>query len=769
MSVRDLLRVLVAGLLGSALPTTGLAQVPPGQRSFGTESFVEVVAGSLPVVISAGHGGGLEPAEIPDRSWGVTVQDGSTEALARELAAALTRLTGRHPHLVLSHLHRRKLDPNREIVEAAQGDPKAERAWNEFHGAIAHARQQATAAWGGGLYIDVHGHGHAIQRIEWGYALSAGDYLQSDAILDTQAFVARSSLRGAAGRPGNRHSQLLRGADSLGGLMQGRGYAGVPSPAVPAPGGDPYFDGGYSVRRWGSIDGSFVDGVQIEFPGDLRRSMPVRRAMVGGLAASIVTWLDRHLGIEAGGGDRITVRALDPALTESGAPTALRVERAQAAPTERIVVWSIGGRATPGADYRALPFVVTIPAGAAFVDVPVEPWTDTLDEGDETIRVQLFGGAEIGWPAVAEIVLRDEGQDPGLAMRLPLEAPVGGRMPDLSGRGRDAVLLPSPTQGPGPVAAGAVDAALWFDGIDDALRVADFGVAPGLAFTLSFWFRAAPPASGASGFRYLVSHGAVGAPSSLQVYFLESSRTLRTYLRFDNARSPNSHLDVPENLMDGAWHHYALSASAGGRSFVAIDGLVLAENPHAGDRYDPSGPLFFGGRADGDPARFFAGELDEIRLQTRALGEAEVAVLRAARPGTARSYGIGCPLPGAPVLSVAGRPETDRRISLQAGGAPAVPTFLGLGLRDDLWLGSPLPFWLGGLGAPACAVLQDLVDTAGGTTDAQGRFAVPLLIPRDPGLVGQRIYFQVFQLVPGANPLGLAVSAGLELRLGGLR
>ena len=58
---------------------------------------------------------------------------------------AMIDLTGHAPHVVISHLDRVKLDPNREIDEAAQDNPFAERAWNEYHGYIDRARAAASA------------------------------------------------------------------------------------------------------------------------------------------------------------------------------------------------------------------------------------------------------------------------------------------------------------------------------------------------------------------------------------------------------------------------------------------------------------------------------------------------------------------------------------------------------------------------------------------------------------------------------------------------
>ena len=48
---------------------------------------------------------------------------------------------------------RSRLDPNREDLQAAQGDPSALRAYTEFHSAINHAKSLVKR----GLLIDFHG------------------------------------------------------------------------------------------------------------------------------------------------------------------------------------------------------------------------------------------------------------------------------------------------------------------------------------------------------------------------------------------------------------------------------------------------------------------------------------------------------------------------------------------------------------------------------------------------------------------------------------
>jgi hypothetical protein len=72
---------------------------------------------------------------------------------------------------------------------------------------------------------------------------------------------------------------------------------------------------------------------------------------------------------------------------------------------------SIGGTATPGSDYQALPATLLIPDGQASADMPVTPFDDLEVETDETVAVTLLPGTGyvVGSPDSAEIkVLSDD-------------------------------------------------------------------------------------------------------------------------------------------------------------------------------------------------------------------------------------------------------------------------------------------------------------------------------------------------------------------------
>ena len=283
-----------------APPSTGAAQAyAPGGTYYGRNAYIEFRAGALPIIVSAPHGGSLEPAEIPNRTSGTTVSDTATEDLARAVADALASKTGRHPSLVICRLKRTKIDVNRDIGEGAQGNPSAEQAWNEFHGFLDAARGLAAAAHGRALLVDVHGHGHPKPRIEIGYLLSAADLDRTDTDLDDPAWARQSSIRTLAAESGLRFSGLLRGPESLGGRLDRAGYLAVPGPSTPSPGSDPYFEGGYITRRHGSADAGPVSAVQLETPYPGVRDTPASRSHFAAvLADALAAYFAAHFRIQ---------------------------------------------------------------------------------------------------------------------------------------------------------------------------------------------------------------------------------------------------------------------------------------------------------------------------------------------------------------------------------------------------------------------------------------------------------------------------------------
>jgi hypothetical protein len=277
------------------LPDHGTAWTA-GSSYRGRGGYVEYRPGDLPVILAAPHGGDLEPSEIADRTSGVTVTDRNTIELLEALADALEVETGERPHLVVSRLDRGKLDPNRELAEAVEsGAPYASLAWEEYHAFLDTARAVVARGLGWGLFLDLHGHGHDVDRVELGYLLSGSELALGDAALDLLA--PGTSIRTLVAESGTPLSGLIRGPTAFGTLLAAAGVPAIPSDVDQAPGADPYFTGGYSTRRHGSREGGPVSGIQLEhhFPG-LRDTQANREAYAAAAAGVIRTYLETHFG-----------------------------------------------------------------------------------------------------------------------------------------------------------------------------------------------------------------------------------------------------------------------------------------------------------------------------------------------------------------------------------------------------------------------------------------------------------------------------------------
>lgn len=282
-------RLSIQAEAASASTQVTALPIPPGSPIFGREGYVEYRPGTLPVVLTAPHGGSMEPAEIPDRTVGTFVQDRRTIELSEAIADSLEARTGGRPHLVILHLHRRKLDANRDLDEAAQGNRHADRAWHEFHLFTEAALIQVEEQGRDGFYIDVHGHGHPIQRLELGYLLTGADLALTNPELDLIGARTKSSVGALADRRERSHASLIRGNVSLGALWEARGFPTVPSPMQPSPAGEPYFTGGYNTRRHTCASGTFICGVQLEANWDGVRSTAAHRAAFAGATAAILS------------------------------------------------------------------------------------------------------------------------------------------------------------------------------------------------------------------------------------------------------------------------------------------------------------------------------------------------------------------------------------------------------------------------------------------------------------------------------------------------
>src|SRR4051812_22562711 len=150
---------VVAAALFQICPLVAQTNIP-GNTYFGRSNYIEYAAGDLPFIMSAPHGGTLNPLEIPDRTncpscpgWDfTTTTDTATDDVASKVKTAIGNLTGHLPHIIICHLDRDKIDCNRAVDEGAQGKAAAVTAWNEFQDFIAASSNAVITTFGKGFY-----------------------------------------------------------------------------------------------------------------------------------------------------------------------------------------------------------------------------------------------------------------------------------------------------------------------------------------------------------------------------------------------------------------------------------------------------------------------------------------------------------------------------------------------------------------------------------------------------------------------------------------
>jgi N-formylglutamate amidohydrolase len=321
----------------------------PGLSYFDEPGYIEYIAGNLPIIISVPHGGYLTPDEIPDRDCEacVTINDAYTQELGRALLQDIHARTGCYPHVIINRLRRAKLDANRDLEEAADGNIMAENAWFAYHDFIDTARIWVLSQFGKGLFIDLHGHGHAIQRLELGYLISKNELMLNDDVLNSDTYVNQSSLRNLVSENlgEQTHAALLRGSQSLGTIMEDKGYAAVPSTNEPAPASnEAYFSGGYNTHRYGSIEEGTIDAIQIECNQDVRFEEVPREVFADSLASGLLSFLDAHYFM----GDLCNLTTLNELIIQEGSvypnPACSELHFSNLGSVDKLQIWNSMGQ-----------------------------------------------------------------------------------------------------------------------------------------------------------------------------------------------------------------------------------------------------------------------------------------------------------------------------------------------------------------------------------------------------------------------------------------
>jgi len=250
--------------------------------------YVEYIQGNTNLIFSVPHDGRINLTSIPIRTNGckdasgtckypgkddcetdnickvITGADLNAAVITRKVYETYVESTGKYPHLIISHLHRSRLDPNRPVEQAAQGNEEAIAAYDAFHASIKYAH--AALKGEPGLHIDFHGYTDVYRQNNTmiGYLFNSKDLNSGE--LD----IEKSSIKSLVTRTGIPLQEFMSGKRSLGAMFENDGYMAVPSPRQPTPGKDKYYRGGWITQIHGSRDGGNIDAIQLEFPTEIR-------------------------------------------------------------------------------------------------------------------------------------------------------------------------------------------------------------------------------------------------------------------------------------------------------------------------------------------------------------------------------------------------------------------------------------------------------------------------------------------------------------------
>lgn len=213
--------------------------------------FLTYNIGNLPVVISAPHGGNIKPISIPSRKYGNRSRDTYTRRLTARVVELLAK-TGNTPYYVYADIHRSRIDLNRDLGEATQGNEKMVQLWYKWNNVVRSYVSDAKRKYGNVLYIDIHSHNKNLE-FQLGYGMSARGYVE---LLKTKDSPEPSTMD-SIGYKANRYYPMFGKRSLFNGLKMGGFMVMEPRNE------NDYLNGGRNIREF---SGNKVGAVQIECP-----------------------------------------------------------------------------------------------------------------------------------------------------------------------------------------------------------------------------------------------------------------------------------------------------------------------------------------------------------------------------------------------------------------------------------------------------------------------------------------------------------------------
>jgi N-formylglutamate amidohydrolase len=278
--MRLLFLIFAVWLVAAPAPRAAAQDVAP-------EDLVLTQVGTLPIILTAPHGGrqpipGIPPRDVEGKPKGGSQYhvsgDRETDVLVQAIAREIRQLTGEDVYLVMAKFQRKFIDANRP-PKIAYDNAKAAPYYQYYHQTIRQFIDAIRNRHRAGLLIDVHGQ----------------DKLPDSLVRGTRNGRTIQQLVSRAGM------DAVTGVNGLFGQLAENGFKVFPNNDVPASGTgeNGAFNGGFTVAQYGSQTEGGIDAVQFEFGTQYRQKAELENSAKRA-AKSIVGFYAAYLKLPQG-------------------------------------------------------------------------------------------------------------------------------------------------------------------------------------------------------------------------------------------------------------------------------------------------------------------------------------------------------------------------------------------------------------------------------------------------------------------------------------
>lgn len=262
-----------------------LMTLPLSKVAAESDNLVYFVKGTIPLLITAPHGGSGAPDSVSIRtgvdSNGVAIEDFNivkdswTKSIAKDIQAKYVQKYGGVPYLVAADFHRKYIDANRPEHQAFESET-ARIYYDTYHNKINEFIADIQQKFGQGLLLDIHGQAQHPDKIlrgtRNGYAVEnlVGKY-GWDAIVGNQGIFGLLAQQGFSLQPTN--SQIPNNSNL------------TPESSL---------SGGTTIKFNGSHNAFGIDAIQFELGSNIRFSSAERALFADHMADNIRTFMKTY-------------------------------------------------------------------------------------------------------------------------------------------------------------------------------------------------------------------------------------------------------------------------------------------------------------------------------------------------------------------------------------------------------------------------------------------------------------------------------------------